>query len=119
MGRKKTIDHGSVSEPLKARITKTTDGFPVDLATARDAYGQAVMRTPDDGWFWIFASPAAARDIRSRGHRAIGTVTTTWIPPQSAIEVETGLFEAITPVVGTQEHADLMLRETRERESLS
>lgn len=117
MGRTPEKDYGIGYEPLKARITKTADGYPVELAVARDAYGPATMRSAEDGWFWIFATPAAAGDIRRRGLKGVGTVVTTWIPPQSAVtpDPEAARLEAVAPVVGSQAHTEAMLEETRQR----
>lgn len=107
------LDTGIGYEPIKARITKTSDGFPADLATAREVYGREVMRAPEDGWFWIFATPNSADGIRRRGLRTIGTVTSTWAPPQSEplVHPDADALEEITPVVGSRAHTEAMIAE--------
>lgn len=80
MGRHKKAEETRV-EMLKAQITYTETGYPVELEKAREIYGQTVTNAPEEGWFWIGATPRSAADIRDRGHRAVGSETTTWIPP--------------------------------------
>lgn len=123
MGRKRErdprIDNPDGYEPVLARVTYTDSGYPASYADVVGIYGRAVMpsgRGPD--WFWIFATPRSAEDMRRRGLRAVGTVTSTWIPAQVAPSVLDTLAEEDVPVVGTQEHADAMIQETREREAL-
>jgi hypothetical protein len=74
-------------EPLKARITHTANGYPAELGEVRDGFGQSAMNAPDEGWFWIFATPGSAKRIRRDGHKVVGSLLTTWIPPQDSLEV--------------------------------
>jgi hypothetical protein len=96
-------------EPLKARVTMTETGWPAHISLVADAYGTAEPAEP--GWFWIFASHRSAADIRRRGLHAVGTVTTTFIPPQTIGEVDQSVSDQDIPVVGTQEHTDAMIAE--------
>lgn len=91
-------------------MTKT--GYPADLTLVEDAYGIAAP-TPEPGWFWIFASPGSAENIRRRGLRTQGKVTSTFIPPQVGVEIDERIDPESIPVVGTQAHTDLMLAERR------
>src|SRR5438105_2956798 len=75
-------------EILKAKIVDTDTGYPASLQAATDAYGRSVRRAPEAGWFWVSVSPSTAKRMRRDGHRAVGTMLTTWFPPQSAPEVE-------------------------------
>lgn len=80
MGRTPAIPETPV-EPLLARITNTETGYSASLTDARSsgAYRIAPAGTP---WFWKFATPTSARRMRRDGHKAVGTLTTTWYPPQ-------------------------------------
>lgn len=98
-------------EPLRAQVLMTKTGYPAHISVVRDAYGGA-MPDPEDGWFWIFATPRSAANIRRRGLRAVGTVTTTFIPPQVGVEIDTRVDPASIPAVGTQPHTEAMLAET-------
>jgi hypothetical protein len=84
-------------EPLKARITHTANGYPAELGEVRDGFGQSAMNAPDEGWFWIFATPGSAKRIRRDGHKVVGSLLTTWIPPQDSLEV-LPVAEAARPV---------------------
>jgi hypothetical protein len=97
-------------EPLKARILMTETGYPAHISIVRDAYKDA-QPAPEDGWFWVFATPRAAADIRRRGLHAVGTLTTTFIPQQEAPKIY-DLGPEWVPVVGSQEHTELMIAET-------
>lgn len=107
---------GTRVEMLKARVTMTETGFPADFEDpdVRE-YLKGAHPAPEQGWFWIGATPASAADIRRRGSRAIGTLVTTYFPPQSAVVVDESVREEDIPVVGSQEHTDLMVAETRAR----
>lgn len=74
-------------EILKARITYTATGFPASRRDVEDCYGGRVNPAPEDGWWWIGATPQSAERIRRNGMTAVGELTTTIIPPQSAPEV--------------------------------
>lgn len=111
MARPKTKDTGVVYEPLKARITYTDGDHPVTLAEARTAYGESVMVAPR-GWFWVFATPRTAADIRRRGLRAVGKLTQTWIPPQDPGGiVHPDAKPEDVPCIGTSEHISAMFAE--------
>jgi hypothetical protein len=71
-------------EMLLARYTWTATGDPLTLDQARVEFGKQVQAWTRPGWFWCPATPRSAETIRAVGHRAVGTVVTTWIPPQSA-----------------------------------
>jgi hypothetical protein len=66
-------------EVLKCRCTYTATGYPVDLA---DLHPSVVAVAPEPGWFWMTATPRSAARIRRDGHKAVGALVTTWIPPQ-------------------------------------
>lgn len=103
-------------EFVKAQITMTETGFPAHISIAQDAYGETCRPAPEEGWFWVACTPKAAEGIRRRGLKAVGTLTTTFIPVQEPVK----LFDtdpAYVPTVGSQTHADAMLKETREREA--
>ena len=85
MGRR-PVRIGTRVEMLKARITITDGGYPAESKMDDPdvaSYLADKHPAPEPGWFWIGATPAAAANIRRRGHRAIGTLTTTWTPPQN------------------------------------
>lgn len=102
-------------EFLKAKILMTETGFPVDITIAQDAYGDACRPAPEPGWFWVPATPQAAYDIRRRGLKAIGTLTTTFIPRQEPVVLDHTHRAGDVPAIGTQAHTELMLAETRAR----
>lgn len=103
-------------EFVKAQITMTETGYPVHISIAQDAYGDSCRPAPEPGWFWVACTPQAAKDIRRRGLRAVGTVSTTFIPVQEPVVLHPTRPEWV-PAVGSQEHTALMLEETREREA--
>lgn len=99
-------------EPLKAQVLMTKTGYPAHLSLVADCYGEASSPAAEPGWFWIFATPRSAANIRRRGLRTIGTVTSTFIPPQSGPpEIDESVMPDSIPVVGTQAHADAMVVE--------
>lgn len=104
-------------EPIKVRVLMTETGYPAGDDVVRSCYKDA-KPAPEDGWWWIFATPQAAADIRRRGLHAVGTLTTSFMPVQDA-PVIYDTDPAWVPVVGTQAHVELMLEETREREAHS
>lgn len=71
-------------EMLMGRYTWTETGDILTLAEARAEFGKLVQPWTRPGWFWMAATPTSAARIRAAGHRAVGTVITTWIPPQTA-----------------------------------
>ena len=98
-------------EMLKAQVLLTKYGTPASLALVEDCYHKA-FPAPEPGWFWIGATPKSAADIRRRGLRTVGTVTSTFIPPQTAGNIiNTQVRPEAIPIVGTQAHTDLMLKE--------
>lgn len=115
MGRHKKADDQGRVEFLKALILMTETGYPVTPSVARDAYGVCCRAALEDGWFWIPCAEQAAKDIRRRGLRAVGTLTTTFIPRQMPVELDVSCTPEEIPIVGTQAHAELMLEETRAR----
>lgn len=103
-------------EMLKAQVLLTAHGTPADLDLVEDCYGKA-FPAPEPGWFWIGATPNSAADIRRRGLRTRGTVTSTFIPPQEPPPSIPYVDPATVPLVGTQAHTYLMLEEKEARES--
>lgn len=97
-------------EMLKAQVLLSKYGTPASLDLVEDCYGKA-FPAPEPGWFWIGATPKSAADIRRRGLRTVGTVTSTFIPPQTSGAVITQIRPEAIPIVGTQAHTDLMLKE--------
>jgi hypothetical protein len=97
-------------EFVKAQITMTETGYPVHISIAQDAYGDACRPAPEEGWFWVPCTVQAAKDIRRRGLRAVGTITTTFIPAQEPVVLRPTQPEQV-PVSGSQEHTELMLEE--------
>jgi hypothetical protein len=71
-------------EMLMVRYTWTANGDVLSLADACAEFGNHVQPWTRPGWFWTGATTASAERIRAEGHRAVGTVVTTWIPPQTA-----------------------------------
>lgn len=69
-----------MSEIIKGRVTLTATGYPASFKEAK-AVG-AVAPATEDGWFWIAATPRSAARLRRHGNKAVGSLTTTWIPPQ-------------------------------------
>lgn len=112
MARRHDRTELSPLEPLNAQVTMTETGYPAALAHVAQCYGERVAPAPEPSWFWIFATPRSAAAIRRRGLRVIGTVTTTFIPPQSGIIVDRSVSPEAVPPVGSQAHAYLMLAET-------
>lgn len=108
MARPATRDHASPVEMLRARVTYTATGFPAKLGDVEDCYGRRVSPASDDGWFWVGASERSAADIRRRGLKVVGELTTTYIP------AEDGRPEDEVAVAGTAEWVNLMLDETYE-----
>jgi hypothetical protein len=108
-------DHATPVEILRAQVLMTETGYPAPLELVEGAYGKRVHPAPEPGWFWIGATPEAAERIRRRGLHAVGTLTTSFIPPQTAGEIDRTVTRESVPIVGTQAHTDLMLAETRER----
>jgi hypothetical protein len=113
MGRRKK-EYTRV-EFVKGKILMTETGYPVHISIAQDAYGQACVPAQEDGWFWIPATPTAAADIRRRGLRAVGKLTTTFIPVQEPVKLY-DTDPAVVPAIGSQEHVELMLTEKRDRD---
>jgi hypothetical protein len=104
----KTTDPSKVSPVvmLRARITYSETGFPVSLNDVEEVFGRRVNPDVEQGWFWVGASERSAADIRRRGFRAVGSLTTTWIPP------EDGTPENEVPLVRSPEWVEMMLAET-------
>jgi hypothetical protein len=102
-------------EPIKVRCLMTETGYPAPPDVVRSCYKDA-KPAPEDGWWWIFATPQSAADIRRRGLHAVGTWMTSFCPVQDAPKIY-DTDPAWVPVVGTQAHVELMLEETREREA--
>ena len=102
-------------EPIKIRVLMTETGYPAPSGAVRSCFKSAV-RAPEDGWWWIFATPASARDIRRRGLHWVGTLTSTFAPVQDAAKIY-DTDPAVVPVTGSMEWIELMLEETREREA--
>ena len=100
-------------EFLKGQILMTETGYPAHHTIARDAYGDSCRPAPEEGWFWIPATPRAAADIRRRGLKAVGSLTTTFIPQQEPVVLDPNFGPEDVPVMGTQAHTELMLEETR------
>lgn len=65
----------------KARVTMTGTNDPAPVSLVREAHGRAVKPAPEEGWWWLPCTESAFKNIDERGHHAIGTVTTTYIPP--------------------------------------
>lgn len=95
-------------EMLKVRITYTDTGYPVTLKQAQEIYGKGVNLAPEPGWFWIGATPKAAASMREKGHRAIGSMTTTWFPPDD------GRTEEEVPPLGSKEDIEIRFKEVRD-----
>lgn len=106
-------------EFVKGQILMTETGYPAHHKIAQDAYGDSCRPAPEEGWFWIPATPKAAADIRRRGLKAIGTVTTTFIPRQQPVVLDPDSRPEDIPAIGTQEHVELMLEETRRARDVS
>lgn len=95
---------------LLARCTMTTTGYPASLTVVQMAYKHA-MPALEDAWFWIGATQKSSEWIREHGHKAVGTVMTTWIPPQTRPVLLEEPAEVDVPVVGTPEYVALSLAE--------
>ena len=112
MGRHKVYNEETTRvEFVKGQILMTETGYPVHPSVAQDAYGQSCRPAPEEGWFWIPATPKAAEGIRRRGLKAVGTLTTTFIPRQQPVVLDPNFGPEHVPVAGSQEHIDLMLSE--------
>ena len=109
MGRHR-IHRGTRVEFVKAQVLMTETGYPAHISVVQDAYGPACQPAPEEGWFWVPATPKAAADIRRRGLKAVGSVSTTFIPAQEPVKLY-DTDPAWVPAVGSQEHTDLMLSE--------
>lgn len=102
-------------EFLKGQILMTETGYPAHPKVARDAYGDSCRPAPEEGWFWIPATPLAASRIRHRGLKAVGTLTTTFIPRQEPVVLDPNFGPQDVPAIGTRAHTELMLAEKEER----
>lgn len=74
-------------EMLLTRYTYTATGDPVPLATACLEYGAHIHPSGRPGWFWTPATPTSARHLRAAGQKAVGSLFTTWVPPQTPVMV--------------------------------
>ena len=109
---------GSRCEIVKCRVTVTATGLPAEFSDDPivKRYIKRMLPALEPGWFWMGATPASAADLRRRGLRAVGTATTTFIPPQDLDHRVHDIDPESIPPVGSREWSDLMLAETRERE---
>lgn len=82
---------------LLVRYTWTETGRMLTPKEARREVPGARAAAFPEGWFWIGATPASADRIRRNGLKAIGTVLTTWFPPQSKIVVDMAAEEPEGP----------------------
>lgn len=101
---------GTPVEMLLAKVTYTETGYPASVEDVQRCYGPRIApatRGPD--WFWIGATERAARDLRLRGLKVIGELTTTLIPKHGPFNMDEN---ADVPLLGSPEHIRLMLDET-------
>lgn len=113
----RSVDAATPVEVLKAQVLMTDTGYPAPLSIVRDAYGSA-MPAPEPGWFWIFATPRSAADTRARGLHARGTLTITFIPPQTrGPEVDERVTRDDVPAIGSSEFLEVIQLTTEERRS--
>ena len=111
---------GTRCDMLLGKVTLTASGMGAEHSN--DPQVKTFLRSskmvpaPEPGWFWIPATPAAARDIRRRGHHAVGTLTTTFIPPQFGGVTVKEIGPDDVPRVGSLAWSEKMIAETRERE---
>lgn len=104
-------------EMLKALVVMTETGYPAHHTVVQHFWKHA-HPAPEEGWWWIGATPLAAAAIRSRGHRARGTLVTTFFPPQPAITFDLNEFHMDdVPAIGSPEfHAEVHLSAEKRRE---
>ena len=78
---------------IRCKITFTESGAPLtpeDTIAYRKRARAGLPSAGRPGWFWTEATPGAAASLCEESQRVVGTVYTTWFPPQSPGEsVET------------------------------
>jgi hypothetical protein len=111
---------GTRCDMLLGQVHVTSSGLDAEYSTDPQvkAYLRSARMVPasEPGWFWIPATPAAARAIRRRGLHARGSATTTFIPPQFGGFILKEVGPEDVPLMGSLAWSELMIRETRERE---
>lgn len=105
-------------EMLKALVLITETGYPAHYSIVQAQYGKGVHPAPEEGWWWIGATPKSAADIRARGLHARGTLTTTFFPPQPALDFDLNEFHLsdVPPIGSAEFHADVLLSTEKRRE---
>lgn len=105
-------------EMLKALVLMTQTGYPAHYSIVQGQYGKGVHPAPEEGWWWLGATPKSAADIRARGLHARGTLTTTFFPPQPALEFDLNEYHlSDVPPIGSAEFlADVLLSTEKRRE---
>jgi len=76
-----------MSEVIKGRFTWTETGYPLTVEQLRKEGFRLAIPADGPGWFFIAATASSAANIRRHGHKAVGTVITSFYPPQTALEV--------------------------------
>lgn len=71
-----TVEAGRVM--VLMRITYTASGTPVTDEKVLKELG--ATPSPEPGWFWRKATPGSAARMAHHGHRAVGTLTTSYMP---------------------------------------
>lgn len=102
---------------LKALVLNTETGFPAHHTVVQGFYKHS-HPAPEEGWWWIGATPASAADIQRRGLHARGTLITTFFPPQVTNEIEENITLEHVPAIGSSEflaEIHLSTEERRER----
>lgn len=87
MGRKPTVRRTDPFDPLRMRITMTETGYPAppevvgEMFVNPHACSSGPRGTNRAGWWWVFATPASHASIARHGHLAVGSLTTSFAPP--------------------------------------
>lgn len=106
-------------EMLKALVLTTETGYPAHYSVVQQQYGKHVHPAPEDGWWWIGATPKSAADIRARGLHAQGTLTTTFFPPQPALDFDVNEFHlSDVPAIASPQFREECLLRTEKRRDL-
>jgi hypothetical protein len=99
---------------LLGRYTMTQTGWPARQEIVRTAF-PAVHPSLDvhGGWYWIPCSEGSSEWIREHGHHAVGSVITTFIPPQNKGQIDTSVQPEDVPVCNTSAYVEYAMAHGR------
>ena len=104
---------------MKAQVSDDEDGLPGALSVScEDCYGKGVRPRRRRGGSGSGRPPEVYADIRRRGLHAVGTVMTTFIPPQAPVVIEEGFRPSDVPAIGSAQFLEQIHLDTEERRQL-